>query len=143
MKSGAPDEGKLRELMMKMPDVKSAPAEQVKALVDGQLRAMRSPWFRRFLALDPRESLRKLTRPVLALNGERDMQVSAKQNLPEIDAALKAAHNADYTIKTLPKLNHLFQTCATGAPTEYAQIEETMAPAALQAIGDWIVAHSK
>jgi hypothetical protein len=35
-------------------------------------------------------------------------------------------------------LNHLFQTAETGAPAEYGKIEETMAPAALAKITDWI-----
>ena len=61
------------------------------------------------------------------------------QNLPEIEAALKAGGNRDYTIRQLPGLNHLFQTCQTGAITEYGQIEETIAPVALATIGDWIV----
>jgi hypothetical protein len=42
------------------------------------------------------------------------------------------------TTKELPGLNHLFQTCKTGAVSEYAEIEETIAPAALKVIGDWI-----
>jgi hypothetical protein len=43
------------------------------------------------------------------------------------------------TAKALPKLNHLFQTCQTGAVTEYGKIEETFAPAALDAVSDWIL----
>ncbi len=53
---------------------------------------------------------------------------------------LKTGGNADYTIRELPGLNHLFQTCNTGAFSEYVKIEETMSPLALQAVSDWIVA---
>ena len=35
----------------------------------------------------------------------------------------------------MPELNHLFQTDPT-AKSQYASIEETIAPAALQVIGD-------
>jgi fermentation-respiration switch protein FrsA (DUF1100 family) len=77
--------------------------------------------------------------PVLAINGEKDLQVDPKQNLPPIEAALKAAGNADITFKELPGLNHLFQTCKTGSPSEYSQIEETFNEAALTVVGDWIV----
>jgi hypothetical protein len=38
----------------------------------------------------------------------------------------------------LPRLNHLFQTSDSGAPSEHATIEETIAPSALTLIGDWI-----
>src|SRR5207247_1715719 len=75
---------------------------------------------------------------VLALGGERDLQVPAKPDLEAIEKALKDGGNKDVTTKELPKLNHLFQTSETGAPAEYAKIEETFAPAALEEISGWI-----
>ncbi len=56
-----------------------------------------------------------------------------------IEDALREGGNEDYTVRELPGLNHLFQTAPTGTPAEYATIEETMAPLALEVIGDWIV----
>lgn len=102
--------------------------------------ALRSitPWFKTFLKLDPKQSLSQVVVPVLALNGERDTQVSAKQQLPAIEAALKAAGNKQVTTVTLPNLNHEFQTCTTGSPVEYGQITETIAPLALETISQWL-----
>ena len=80
--------------------------------------------------------------PVLALNGERDCQVIPTQNLPEIARALSAGGNPDWAVVELPGLNHLFQECATGSPTEYAQIEQTFSPRALTLLSDWILAHT-
>jgi fermentation-respiration switch protein FrsA (DUF1100 family) len=97
-----------------------------------------TPWYRDFIRYDPRPTLAKLRMPVLALNGSNDTQVVAAQNLPAIRAALK--ENPDATVEELPGLNHLFQTSKTGAPTEYAIIEETFAPSALKVISDWITA---
>jgi fermentation-respiration switch protein FrsA (DUF1100 family) len=97
-----------------------------------------SPWYREFIAYDPRPNLAKLRMPILAVTGENDLQVVASQNLPAIREALKA--NKDATVIELPGLNHLFQTSATGDPREYGRIEETFAPAALKTIGDWVVA---
>lgn len=97
-----------------------------------------TPWYREFIAYDPRPNLEKLRMPVLAVNGANDVQVVASQNLPAIREALKA--NPDATIVELPGLNHLFQTSATGDTREYGRIEETFAPAALKTIGDWVVA---
>jgi hypothetical protein len=74
--------------------------------------------------------------PVLALNGENDLQVPADENLREIDAALKVGGNTDVAIIRLPKLNHLLQTSETGLVSEYEKIEETIAPAALKIIAD-------
>ena len=96
-------------------------------------------WFRFFLGYDPRPTLAKVTCPVLAVNGGTDLQVPPDENLAEIAKALEAGGNRDVTIRKLPGLNHLLQTSETGSPAEYAKIEETMAPSALQIIGDWIV----
>src|SRR5262249_54727121 len=107
--------------------------------MDAQVQMILSPWFRHFLDYDPRPALRKVTCPVLVLNGEKDVQVPAEVNLKAIAAALKETDNKDVTALQLPNLNHLFQTCKTGSVTEYATIEETMAAAALETIADWIL----
>ena len=39
----------------------------------------------------------------------------------------------------LPGLNHLLQPATTGLPAEYAEIETTIAPAALDRITTWIL----
>ena len=98
-------------------------------------------WFAGYFE-DPRDYLKTVTCPVLAINGEKDMQVPPKQDLPEIDKALKAGGNEDVTTVELPNLNHLFQNCKTGSPNEYANIEETFAPAALELVTTWIRKHS-
>lgn len=108
-------------------------------MIDSQVRSLDSPWFRYFLTYDPRPALEKVKCPVLAMDGALDLQVSAKENLNEIETALKKGGNKDYTIKLMPGLNHLFQDAKTGSPNEYAQIEETFAPEALKVMGDWIV----
>ena len=97
-----------------------------------------SPWFRFFVRYDPAPALEKVTCPVLAIGGERDLQVSVDQNLPAIEAALKRGGNKDCTVLRLPGLNHLFQDSKTGLPAEYATIEETMSPIALDTIAAWI-----
>lgn len=141
-------EVKLREIVAQLveeaaakPDqaADQAPAETIKAQAEAQVKALVSPWFRFFLTYDPRLALSKVTCPVLAINGEKDLQVDPKQNLPPIEEALKAGGNKDYTIRELAGLNHLFQTCQSGAPAEYGKIDETFAPAALELIADWIL----
>lgn len=104
-----------------------------------QLDALLTPWFRYFLTFDPRDALRKVKVPVLAVNGELDLQVDPKQNLPEIERALREGGNKDITLKEFAKLNHLFQTASTGLPSEYGQIEETFSIDVLKAITDWIL----
>ena len=77
--------------------------------------------------------------PVLAINGEKDVQVSPKQNLPAIRKALEEGGNQHVETDELPGLNHLFQTAKTGAPSEYGEIEETMSPVAMEKIASWIL----
>ena len=76
--------------------------------------------------------------PVLALNGEKDLQVPPKENLTVIENALKKGGNKQVTAKELPGLNHMFQTSKTGLPTEYATIQETFSPIVLNEIFIWI-----
>lgn len=117
--------------------------EAAKAAIEAQVKLVATPWFQSFFRYDPRPALRQVKCPVLALNGERDVQVDPKLNLPEIEKALKEGGNADVTVKELAGLNHLFQTCQTGAVSEYGSIEETIAPAVLEMISNWILEHTK
>lgn len=136
---------KIRALSLKEVDsatmADTAQASAIRAATEVSVKQIMSPWFRYFLAFDPVPTLRQLKCPVLAINGSLDKQVSPKENLAGIEAALKAGGNKDFLVKELPGLNHLFQTAPTGTPLEYATIEETISPMALSTMGDWIVAH--
>jgi pimeloyl-ACP methyl ester carboxylesterase len=110
----------------------------IDAAVDMQAGQMDTAWFRYFIEYDPRPALRKLTVPVLAVNGALDLQVPPSQNLPEIEKALKEAGNKDVTLKELPGLNHLFQPAKTGSPSEYSGIEITLDPGVLDLVTEWI-----
>jgi pimeloyl-ACP methyl ester carboxylesterase len=110
-----------------------------KQLIEAQTGMYLTPWFRYFIMYDPKPVLMKVKCPVLAINGERDLQVPADENLTAIAWALKAGGNTDYATIKLPGLNHLLQTSKTGAVSEYRTIEETMSPTALETIADWIL----
>lgn len=103
-----------------------------------QVGGLGNIWFRYFLSIDPAPYLQSVTVPVLALNGELDLQVPATINLNGIAKHVGSNGNKEITIVPMPGLNHLFQTATTGSPNEYGQIEETFNPAALRIIADWI-----
>ncbi len=130
--------GLRQALKSSLTEAEQKQAGDIDKIIDAELKKVESPWFRFFLTFDPRPTLAKVHCPVLALNGEKDLQVPPKENLAEIEKALKQGGNSHVTTKELPGLNHLFQTCKTGSVAEYAVIEETIAPAALKAIGEWI-----
>jgi pimeloyl-ACP methyl ester carboxylesterase len=125
--------------------VKSIPeSEKTKVIYDddnfisSKVNYVANPWMQYFIKYDPAPTLTKVKCPVLALNGEKDLQVSAKVNLEAIAAALEKGGNRNVTIKELPGLNHLFQECQTCTITEYASIEQTFSPVALNEILTWI-----
>ncbi|PZO10863.1 MAG: alpha/beta hydrolase [Lysobacteraceae bacterium] len=97
-----------------------------------------SPWFRRFLALDPRTYLEKVRCPVLALVGDKDLQVPPAENLQGIERALERGGNPHATVRQLPSINHNLQTARTGKLSEYFLIEETVAPSVLALMSTWM-----
>ncbi len=107
--------------------------------IQKQVKTIASPWMIEFIKFDPDLYLSKVKCPVLAMNGEKDFQVLPKINLAGIENSLKKAGNKDVTIMELKDLNHLFQTSKTGSFSEYATIEETFSPVALNIISDWIL----
>lgn len=125
------DSSVLRELNM-------ATAKQRTDYVAAMVRELQSPWFRYFMQFDPRFYLEQLKCKVLALNGSRDLQVIARQNLPGIEAALKKSRSKNYEVKELPGLNHLFQSCNKCNLNEYGELEETISPLALEAMTRWM-----
>ncbi|MBA3804994.1 MAG: alpha/beta hydrolase, partial [Acidobacteria bacterium] len=132
----------LAEALGKMTEEQKQGFAPIKAVVDAQTGMYVTPWFRYFVLYDPRPILMKVKCPVLAINGERDLQVEPDENLAGIRDALKAGGNEDYTIIKLSGLNHLLQTSKTGAVSEYRAIEETMSVTALETISDWILNHT-
>ena len=129
------------EIVAALPEEMAAAGETERkalsdAVTDG-IRRLSAPWFKFFVLHDPAVDLAKVACPVLALVGEKDVQVDPKLNLPAIRQALAA--NPDATVEELPGLNHLFQNCRTGAVSEYDRIEETFAPAAIERLRGWLV----
>ena len=126
------------EQMAATPETAQLSGEDLEAALSAAVETNLSPWFRFFIRYDPRPALGGLAVPTLALFGGKDTQVDADQNQSAMEAALAASGNEDVTIRRFADMNHLFQTAGTGSPSEYARIEETMAPEVLELIGSWI-----
>lgn len=119
--------------------VKSGDTEKLRSMLHGNVpAAFTSPWYRTFLTLDPAKALHEVHCPVLAVAGSKDVQVPPEQNLEAIRSALAAGGNKDVQTVEFPGLNHLFQHAGSGSPSEYARIEETMAPEVMEKIAAWI-----
>jgi len=90
------------------------------------------------LKSSPANYFQKVSCPVLALNGSKDFQVSAKENLAAIEKALSDGGNTAIETHELEGLNHLFQDSDTGDISEYQLIEQTMSPEVLRLITEWV-----
>ena len=140
-KDNSKAELKIIDLFRKTQEKKKMSKEDTDKAVD-QLKmtfgAGQYTWFRYFIMTNPSTFWEKVKCSVLALNGEKDLQVAADENLSAIEKALQGNKSAKTVL--LPGLNHLFQHCKTGLPAEYSTIEETFSPDALKIISDWILA---
>jgi len=113
---------------------KALPVNQMNSIIN----QLTSDWMVNFMRLDPVMYLKKVTCPILAINGNKDLQVPSKENIEIIENIFKTSKNKNVKTKELKGLNHLFQECKTGAISEYATIEQTISPIALKEILDWI-----
>lgn len=134
---------KLRDILINyLNSLTSSQRESVEkhlGTIEEQVSMLNSASFRYGLNYDPLFVLKQVKIPVLALNGDRDFIVQSEQNLKQIGRMLEETNHTDYTVKELPNLNHLFQTCQTGSFEESADIEETASPLALKIVADWIL----
>ena len=113
--------------------------EQVELAINLEMEMLTAPWMRDFLRYDPVPMLSRVQCPVLAVQGNEDVQVPAAANLPIVEKALTLHGNKAVTVKEFPGLNHLLQHCQTCLPDEYGEIRETVSPEVLQFVGEWIM----
>ncbi len=106
-----------------------------------QIDMINNPWMRFFVQYDPCEDWKKVSCPVLALNGTKDLQVDQKLNFDALQNCLIEAGNEDFTLAPLKNQNHLFQSSETGRVSEYIEIEESFSEQALKTMLSWMDAH--
>lgn len=133
----------LKKVLKDNPELKKTKGMSENDYINLQVAQLVSPGMKSFIRCNPAPTLEKISCPVLAINGAKDLQVPAKVNLTAIKNALEKGGNKNVTIKELPNLNHLFQECKTGSPSEYATIEQTFSPIALEEISNWILMQVK
>ncbi len=126
-----------RQMQSLPPANREAVEKNLDNLVNTQTQALVSPWMRFFLTYDPRPTLAKVKVPVLAMYGKKDLQVPPDQNVPELKKALSG--DKDVTVREYPGLNHMFQTCKTGAVSEYYANEDSFNDVPLKTMTAWIL----
>jgi uncharacterized protein len=126
-----------------IPDYAIPPGMSKDLFISKQIELLSSAWYRYFLTYDPAPILQKVKCPVLAMNGDKDVQVPSKDNLEGIYNALTTGGNTNVTIREIPGLNHAFQECVTGMPDEYGRIEQTFSPPTMTELHQWIMIQVK
>jgi pimeloyl-ACP methyl ester carboxylesterase len=122
---------------------KGIPEAQFNQAMKIQLEGLLTPWYVSFIKSRPALYLEKIKCPVLALNGDKDLQVAAVANLEAVKRAAEKSGNKNVTVKQMKGLNHLFQEAATGLPAEYETIEQTLSPSVMEEISGWISTQTK
>jgi uncharacterized protein len=119
-----------------IPDAEALAAKTAAA----QIAGFKTPWFKYFLTYDPAPVLAKVTCPVLALFGEKDVQVPAEMNRKEMVAAFARSGNKAAVAKIIAGANHLFQAAKTGGVDEYGSLPKTFTPEFLDTLTVWLKA---
>ncbi|REA61553.1 alpha/beta hydrolase [Dyadobacter luteus] len=123
---------------LKLPGQLIPPGVTKEQMMEANIQRFSSPWFRYIIDYDPAVDLAKIKCPVLALIGEKDLQVTPWDNLPLTQSILKNAGNTNVVAKELKNLNHFFQECETGSPKEYADTSQMFASTMLSEISAWL-----
>jgi pimeloyl-ACP methyl ester carboxylesterase len=96
-------------------------------------RNYNNPWMAFFLKYDPYSDITKMNTQVLALFGEKDIQVAPGKNAPRMEEALRNAKGVSaFEVKVFTGLNHLFQEAETGLVDEYKSNTQTLSPAVME-----------
>ena len=92
---------------------------------------------RRLYFYDPAPTLRQLRLPTLAIFGELDDNILAEKNKAAWDSALRAGGNRDYTLRILPKADHMMLEAKVGSNGEMPLLQRFV-PAYSTTILDWL-----
>jgi pimeloyl-ACP methyl ester carboxylesterase len=98
-------------------------------------------FIRRLYFHDPRPILRQLRAPTLAIFGELDNNILAEKNRAAWEQELRAASNPDYTLRVLPKANHLMLEANVGSNAEMPTLQRFV-PDYSRVVIEWLAARN-
>jgi len=101
------------------------------------LASAESDSFYEFLQQNPLPYWTKFKGKALILNGDKDSQVPANENVQGIMSAI-SSNGVNIESEIFRGLNHLFQPATTGSVNEYKQIEQTLDTQVMAKISNWL-----
>jgi alpha-beta hydrolase superfamily lysophospholipase len=132
------------------PDRQAATEKEELALLDKFRHSSdaKDAWYRTSIDVDPIVDIARVSAPILILQGEGDVQVSAK-DLPRLATAARAA-NPDVTVRTFAGDNHLFQAIVPGDPQtplsalkQYLTVPAWVDARVLDTLTTWMARHAR
>ena len=99
-------------------------------------------FLRRLYFYDPAPTLRQLRVPTLAIFGELDDNILAEKNKAAWDSALRAGGNKDYTLRILPKADHMMLEAKVGSNGEMPSLQRFV-PAYSTTVRDWLATRTR
>jgi pimeloyl-ACP methyl ester carboxylesterase len=108
------------------------------SLIDKLLSDLRTKSYRDFFSHNPAEALSELRTPTLAILSSADDQVTVKQNLVPLAAALASAKNPDFTISVLPEQDHYFLVFEGHRLKRHNFGKMKVAPVLLDTVTTWL-----
>lgn len=108
------------------------------AVLENLISSFSLDWMRYFLRSDASKFLEQTTAKVLALNGEKDIQVLPTSNTEGIKKSLQKSKSPSYEVVVLPGLNHLFQKCKHCSVAEYGMLDESFSEEAITQMINWL-----
>lgn len=128
----------IHQLLLRSAKLEGSQDDKLEAKVEQLKKQYSTPWFRYFLKFNPEPYLEQTKAPLLALNGSLDFQVDAKMNLNNMHRVLSNTGHPDFQIFELEQMNHMFQIAKKGSYSEYAEIQESFSPKALEIMSLWL-----
>lgn len=95
-------------------------------------------WYRVMINYDPAKFIPRIKIPLLAMNGDKDIMVPARQNLENIEYLLKKGKNKHYQISIMPGHNHMFQHCVECTQQEIPTLPEDISQQTLDTMYNWL-----
>jgi pimeloyl-ACP methyl ester carboxylesterase len=126
--------------MANVSDQERPPIQRAMAAIVTQW-AKSAPLRRSQALIDPGEALRALTKPFLAIHGARDRELDPATNLGPLVKYLGQAANADFTVATIPDIDHWMWVCTQPSEPGTPCSEMQFSPKVLDLMTDWIQKH--
>ena len=98
--------------------------------------SLSTPWYFTLFHIEPKKYLKNVKSPVLAISGNKDLQICASDAIYFMRKYLPHNNLNKFIVKD--NLNHLLQPCTTGTIDEYSKIETTISENVIKEILIWI-----